>query len=47
MDFEEEQARLQRLFDDVSTRSEPEPDDDDSGLPHDQVRVLEYDINSE
>ncbi|KAJ8966089.1 hypothetical protein NQ314_003745 [Rhamnusium bicolor] len=47
MEYEAEQARLQRLCDEVSTDSAPEPDDDDSSLPNEQVEVLEYDTNSE
>ncbi|KAJ8965504.1 hypothetical protein NQ314_004093 [Rhamnusium bicolor] len=47
MEYEAEQARLQRFFDEVSTDSAPEPDDDDTSLPDEQVEVLEYDTNSE
>ncbi|KAI4469674.1 transposase is4 [Holotrichia oblita] len=45
--YEQEQAKLQRLFDEVATDSEPEPDDDESSLPDDEVEVFEYGTNSE
>lgn len=45
--YEREQERLQRLFDEIISESEPEPEDDDDSLADDNLEELDYTTNSE